>query len=78
MIAEKNENINDMIPSIDKIWNNVTSVLKVSKTHFKLHAFEITDAELRANIAQWNGRGNIFSLSCEFTDASKGTERQNE
>ena len=58
--AEKNENINEMIPSKDKMRNSVTSVLNVSKTHFKLHAFESIEAELRANITQWKGRGNIF------------------
>ena len=50
--AEKNENINEMIPSKDKMRNSVTSVLNVSKTHFKLHAFESIEAELRANITQ--------------------------
>ena len=52
VIAEINEKANENIPSKDKIRNKLTSILKVSKTHFKLHKFETIEAEFRASIAQ--------------------------
>ena len=61
--AEANENPSETIPSNNKMWNRVTSVLKVSKTHFKLNVLQKTEAELRANIAQWKVLGNIDALS---------------
>ena len=50
--AEANENTSETIPSNNKIRNSVTSVLKVSKTHFKLQVLQMTETELRANSAQ--------------------------
>ena len=75
VIAEKKANIKQMMPSNDKMRKSVTLVLKVSKTQIKLHVLETMVAELRASIAQWNGRGNIFGLSCKLTDASKRNEK---
>ena len=59
VIAETSEKTTEKMPSSDKTRNNVTSMLKVSKTHFKLRMLEITEAEFRANIVQWKFRGNI-------------------
>ena len=69
MIADTIEKIVEKIPSRAKIRNSVTSVLKVSNTHFKLHVFEMADAVFRASIAQWKGLGNILVTTCEATEA---------
>ena len=69
MIADTIENTVEIIPSKAKIRNSVTSVSKVSNTHFKLHVLEMADTVLRASITQWKGLGNILVLTCEATEA---------
>ena len=68
-MADTIEKIVEKIPSRAKIRNSVTSVLKVSNTHFKLHVFEMVDAVFRASITQWKGLGNILVTTCEATEA---------
>ena len=52
VIADRKENASEKMPSSDKMRNNVTSILKVSKTHFKLQTFDTADAEFKANMVQ--------------------------
>ena len=74
--AEANENANETIPSNIKIRNNVTSVLKVPKTHFKLHVLQMTETEFRAKIPQWNVLGNIDVIARPWRPLIRMRERK--